>query len=203
MTTSAVRLSDDRPLLSSGPSDPRPRPKMKETPVRQLVARTAVQLSDDVNSTYAQHMDKTELVHHLGSLLADKSEAVRAEIIGTRDSFTSDTKSSAGDKHEVGRAMIQQELDKLEEQRAKLLSLQQELARVPLDRVFDRAAFGSLIGTDQGMYFLAIGLGRVELKGLSCAVISLASPLGLALKDKQVGDQVAFNGTQIVIRTIA
>ena len=144
-------------------------------------------------------MNKSDLLKHLRALLLEKGDSVQQEIESTRRSFTIDTKSSAGDKHEVGRSMVQQELDKLEEQRAKLIVLQQELARVPLERVFDRVAFGSLVETDHGTYFVAIGLGRIEFEGGSCFAISLASPIGQALKDDRVGDKIIFNGKTITI----
>jgi len=147
-------------------------------------------------------VNKSDLLHHLQGLLQEKVDAAQREIISTRDSFTSDTKSSAGDKHEVGRAMVQQELDKLEEQHAKLIALQQELARVPLERTFDHVAFGSLVTTDQGTYFVAIGLGRIEFDGGNCFAISLVSPIGQALKDRRVGEQVIFNGKSITVRHI-
>ena len=147
-------------------------------------------------------VNKSDLLHHLQSLLQEKVTAAQQEIISTRASFTSDTKSSAGDKHEVGRAMMQQELDKLEEQRAKLMLLQQELARIPVERVFDRVTFGSLVETDQGTYFVAIGLGRIEFGGRSCFAISLASPIGQALKDKRAGEQVIVNGRCITVHHI-
>ena len=41
------------------------------------------------------------------------------DIASTLHARNSDTKSSAGDNHEVGRAMVQQELDRSEIQRAK------------------------------------------------------------------------------------
>lgn len=144
-------------------------------------------------------MNKSDLLHHLQALLQKKVTAVQQEIGSTHSSFSSDTKSSAGDKHEVGRAMVQQELDKLEAQRAKLIALQQELARVPLGRAFDRVAFGCLVGTDHGDYLVAIGLGRIEYDGGSCFAISLVSPIGLALKGKRVGEQVLFNGKSIKV----
>lgn len=148
-------------------------------------------------------MNKPDLLRHLHALLQEKVNAAQVEITSTRASFTSDTKSSAGDKHEVGRAMVQQELDKLEEQHAKLVVLQQELARVPLERSFDRVAFGSLVETDQGTYFMSIGLGRIEVDGGSCFAISLASPIGQALKDKQAGEQVVFNGRSFTVERIS
>lgn len=147
-------------------------------------------------------MNKSDLLHHLQALLQKKVNAAQLEIASTRGSFTSDTKSSAGDKHEVGRAMVQQELDKLEEQHAKLIVLQQELARVPLERTFDHVAFGSLVTTDQGTYFVAIGLGRIEFGGRSCFAISLSSPIGQVLKDKRAGEQVLFNGRSITVQRI-
>lgn len=144
-------------------------------------------------------MNKTELIRHLGSLLADKMGAVRSEITATRDTFASDAKSSAGDKYEVGRAMVQQELDKLEDQLSKLVTLSLELARVPVDRTFDRVAFGALVMTDGGTYFVAIGLGRFELNGETCFVISPAAPLGQALLGRLAGDHVDFNGRTLEV----
>ena len=145
---------------------------------------------------------KTELLSHLQALLTEKTSAIQADITSTLSARNTDTKSSAGDKHEVGRAMIQQELDQQEAQLAKLHALQQELARVPLDRVYDRVAFGSLVTTDQGRYFIAIGLGQVEVDGGVVFTVSLVSPIGQALKDKRVGEEVVFNGRMLVVRDI-
>ena len=147
-------------------------------------------------------LDKSRLLLHLQALLQEKVDAAGVEIGSTRASFTSDTKSSAGDKHEVGRAMVQQELDKLEERHAKLIAHLKELARVPLERTFDHVAFGSLVGTDQGTYFVSIGLGRVEFAGEHWFAISLASPIGQALKDKRVGERVSFNGKGFLVERI-
>lgn len=147
-------------------------------------------------------MEKRHVLSELRRLLADRI-AVAAEAIDlARGSFASDTKSSAGDKHEVGRAMVQQELDKLEEQRAKLLALQEELAKVPLERKYEQVAFGSLVTTDQGHYLIAIGLGAVEVAGEVIYAISLASPIGKVLVGKKVGDAIVFNGRSVVIRGI-
>ncbi|MEZ4737929.1 MAG: 3-oxoacyl-ACP synthase [Flavobacteriales bacterium] len=135
--------------------------------------------------------------------MSERIAASDLAIASAREAFTSDTKSSAGDKHEVGRAMVQQELDKLEEQRAKSITLQQELDRVPLDRMYDRVAFGSLVRTDQGSYFIAIGLGAMEVDGGKVYAISLASPIGQVLKDKRVGDAIDFNGRRITVQGIS
>jgi len=147
-------------------------------------------------------MQKPALIAHLNAMLAAKASDLAKEIAATLEARNSDTKSSAGDKHEVGRAMVQQELDQLEAQLAKAQVMQQELARVPLERVYEHAGFGSLVGTDQGNYFIAIGLGAVEVDGERCFAVSLASPIGQAMKDKGVGEVVDFNGKRITVEKI-
>lgn len=147
-------------------------------------------------------MDKPTLVAHLGTLLRGKLTALDADIASALQARNSDTKSSAGDKHEVGRAMVQQELDRLEAQRAKWHALLHELARVPLDRVFDRAGFGSLVTTEGAHYFIAIGLGQVEVGSATCSVVSLASPIGQALQGARVGDAITFQGKRLTIHRI-
>lgn len=148
-------------------------------------------------------MRKADLLAHMRSLLQERVDALGTAIATAREAFSSDTKSSAGDKHEVGRAMVQQELDKLEEQRARSITLQQELAKVPLERKYDQVAFGSLVTTDRGSYFIAIGLGAVEVEGGTVYAISLASPIGQVLKDKRVGELAFFNGKRIAITAIS
>lgn len=148
------------------------------------------------------HLTKAAVVAHLQQLIADRLATSSEAIATTRIAFTSDTKSSAGDKHEVGRAMVQQELDKQEAQHAHLLTLQRELQRVPLERSFAQVAFGSLVTTDQGSYFIAIGLGPVHVEGHTCYAISLAAPIGQLLNGKAAGDSVLFNGKRIVVKSV-
>jgi transcription elongation GreA/GreB family factor len=81
--------------------------------------------------------------------------------------------------------------------------MQQELRSVPLDRAYDRAAFGALVSTDQGRYFIAIGLGAVQVDGEVCYAVSLASPIGQALMGKGVGEVVSFLGKRITVRELS
>lgn len=147
-------------------------------------------------------MNRTELISTLRLLLQNRIEEAQAAIASTYAARNEDTKSSAGDKHEVGRAMIQQELDKQEAQLSKLQESLNALARVPLDRKFDQVAFGSLVRTDQGDYLIAIGLGPIRTGTGKFFAISIDSPIGQVLKGKAVGDVVEFNGRKIVIEGI-
>ena len=139
-------------------------------------------------------IDKARILAHLHSLIEEKIRIAEENIRSTIASRDSDSKSTAGDKHEVGRAMAQIELEKQETQLAKLRSLKADLDRMPLDRKFEEVGFGSLVTTDQGTYFIAIGLGAIDMDGEKLYAISLQSPIGETLAGKQVGDEVVFGG---------
>lgn len=144
-------------------------------------------------------MDKAAFLAQLSIVLEQRATALQAELSSTLEARNSDTKSSAGDKHEVGRAMVQQELDQLEGRLVSIRSMQQELARVSMDRDHEQVGFGSLVTTDHGSYFIAIGLGAVDTRDGTCHAISLASPLGKALRGKRPDDVVTVNGRPIRI----
>ncbi|MEZ4756386.1 MAG: 3-oxoacyl-ACP synthase [Flavobacteriales bacterium] len=148
-------------------------------------------------------MEKAAVVAHLRTVLAQRAAALDAELSATLEARNSDTKSSAGDKHEVGRAMVQQELDQLEGRSASIRSMQQELARVPMDRVHEQVGFGSLVVTDRGTFFIAIGTGAVDTMDGTCFAISLASPIGQMLRGKRIGDTVTVNGRAIRILSLS
>lgn len=156
-----------------------------------------------MNSTDLRPMDKAAVIAQLRTVLEQRAAALQAELSATLEARNSDTKSSAGDKHEVGRAMVQQELDQLEGRLAGIRSMQQELARVPMDRVHEQVGFGSLVTTDQGTYFIAIGLGAVEAKDGTCYAISLASPIGQALRGRRTGEVINVNGRAIRILSVS
>ncbi len=147
-------------------------------------------------------MQRALLLTHLRASLGEKIVAAEADFASTLHARNSDTKSSAGDKHEVGRAMVQQELDQQGALLAKLRASQQELARVPVDRNFEHVAFGALVRTDQGLFFIAIAWGIVQVAGATWAVVSLASPIGQALAGKRTGDAVTLNGKTFTIEAI-
>ncbi|MDX9751144.1 MAG: hypothetical protein RBT71_08710 [Flavobacteriales bacterium] len=149
-------------------------------------------------------MDPTKraVVAHLHRLLAEKVAASADDIAATRAAMGSDTKSSAGDKHEVGRAMMQQELDKQAARHARLLAWQSELRRLPWDHASTTAGPGSLVATDQGDFLIGIGLGTVQVEGRTCHAVSPASPIGQALMGRAAGDVLEFNGRRATVRRV-
>ncbi|MGZ2368636.1 hypothetical protein ACXR6G_02470 [Ancylomarina sp. YFZ004] len=131
-----------------------------------------------------------------------KIEVIREAIASAKDSRNNDTKSSAGDKYETGREMMQIEIEKNEVLLNQTAKQRKELARIDVSVEFNKVAFGSLVMTDKGTYLISIGIGKIQIDDQTCYAISLASPIGGLLKDKAVGDEVQFQGRTFVIKAI-
>ncbi len=131
-----------------------------------------------------------------------KIEVIRVAIASAKDSRNNDTKSSAGDKYETGREMMQIEIEKNEVLLNQTAKQRKELTRIDISEPFDKVAFGSLVVTDKGSYFISIGIGKIQIDDQICYAISLASPIGGLLKDKVVGDEVQFQGRVFTIKGI-
>ncbi|MFA9198938.1 MAG: hypothetical protein ACEQSO_05780 [Aquirufa sp.] len=141
---------------------------------------------------------KSQIQANLRSILENTLEEARREYLLAKESRDSDTKSSAGDKFETGREMMQREMDKLS---ALVDNTLNSIAK--LDRIADLPASmviseGSLVETDQETYFISIGYGKLD----SIYTISIESPLGVELKGKRVGDRIEMRGRIITIKQI-
>ncbi len=126
----------------------------------------------------------------------DAAKKAIEEVIEARDE---ETKSTIGDKYETGRVMVEMEMDKLKEQLEQSLTLKKNLSYVKVDSVSQLVEYGSIVKTNLGTYFIAVGLGVVEVEQQKIFCISLASPIGQAIRDKKVGEKVNFQNRVIEI----
>ena len=120
-------------------------------------------------------------------------------LISSRDS---DTKSSVGDKHETTRAKIQTEIDRLSKQKQLLVNQVHDLKSIDLTKKHKAVSFGSLVFTNQGIYFISIGIGQYTFDNNTYYVISLASPIGKLLHYKQVGNDFLFRNKYYKIQQL-
>lgn len=144
-------------------------------------------------------MDKLEILESCKLQILEKKEQIEISMNEANDSLFNETKSSAGDKYETSREMIQQDLSRLQKQ---MLQIDQELLtinnlvedaknhNIEGEMVVKR---GSIVQTKDHYYFLSVGLGQVKWKEYTLFAISLTSPLANHLYGKKVGDQIEFN----------
>ena len=55
------------------------------------------------------------------------------------------------------------------------------------------AVLGSIVTTNNSIFFLSISIGKIEIDGIAYFGISLQSPIGQLLKNKVIGDSISFN----------
>lgn len=118
---------------------------------------------------------------------------IQKNIRDIQESLASETKSSAGDKHETGRAMLQLEREKLGQQLLEAEKTKQVLSKVPLEKASKTVGLGSCVKTSKSDYFLAISAGQFEDDERNVYCISADTPIGRLLLGKSAGDTFLFN----------
>ena len=136
-------------------------------------------------------------------------EEVRARLLSlektlesSRLEMVSESKSTAGDKHETGRAMAQLEQEKLGRQVLSARELVQAVEQINPAEKYTEIRYGSLVKMSTGWFFFSVGIGKLEVDSESVFCLTMASPLGIALKGKKVGNTVVFNGRTIEVEKI-
>jgi len=132
---------------------------------------------------------KSEIVFYLNKELTEKI-SLQKELLKTAiKSRNSDTKSSAGDKHETSREMAQIEIAKAEQQIAKTQQFINHLKLYP----------STLILTDNGIFFIAIAYGKITINNDCVYCISNAAPISKVMLASKENDIVNFNGFEYKI----
>lgn len=145
---------------------------------------------------------KVKLLRHCNQILETRQAEIKQQIAVVQQSANEETKSSAGDKYETGRAMAQLEIEKLVRQQAELGNMKRVLDQLKMDRNPQNIGPGSLVYSNDNLYFISIPLGKIELEDGIWFCISPASPIGSLLMGKKNGDRITWNGKPISIGRI-
>ena len=129
----------------------------------------------------------------------ERLRTIQRQISELEGTLTSETKSSAGDKHETGRAMIHLEREKLGHQLSELEKMQQLFSKVPNDSNVKTIGLGNIVVTETLIYYIAISAGECIVQNHSMYCISAATPIGRLLMGNSVGHKIAFNGKTAII----
>ena len=141
---------------------------------------------------------KKELLQACFQFVEEKHKTISKSIASNKKDLFSETKSSAGDKHETGRAMIQLEMEKAGQQLSEVTIMQEVLSKITIEKESEVICLGSLIITTKGTYFLAISVGKVIVEQNDYFVVSTNSPIGSQLLGKSVGEIIPFNKADIL-----
>ncbi|MFT7589843.1 MAG: transcription elongation GreA/GreB family factor [Limisphaerales bacterium] len=147
-------------------------------------------------------LNKVEIYAFCLNFLDQKIADLKSQIDQVNEAASGETKSSAGDKHETARAMMHIERDNLSRQLLENMKLKTELGLVKPEVACAQISMGALVDTNNGVFFLATSIGKVELKGESCYVLSKDSPIAKAMWAKQADDEVDFRAIKYKIKAV-
>lgn len=131
-----------------------------------------------------------------------RMEAAERRIKEAQQASTDDTKSSAGDKYETGRAMMQQETNRNLAHLNEANKLKVVLNTISSAGTSAIAGPGSVVITNSTNFYIAISAGTLMVNGVIFFGISPASPMGLKLKGLKAGDEFSLNGKAYKIEKV-
>jgi len=135
---------------------------------------------------------KQQLYNQCIAFVESRLQTIQKGIQEIQESLTTETKSSAGDKHETGRAMLQLEREKIGQQLADTQKLKEMLSKIVSDKTTDTVSLGSVVYTNQANYYIAISAGELTLGDNNFYAISANTPIAQLLLGKTVGDVISF-----------
>lgn len=148
------------------------------------------------------HHSKQKIYSACLEILERKIANLRESFQSLSEAVSNETKSSAGDKHETSRAMMQLEQEKIGKQISEALTLKKELLEIDVNQSYHGINRGSLVKTDRGFLFVGPGLGKVSVNDETIITVSVQSPLGMKLIGKEKGDIVEMNGAKYFIEEV-
>jgi hypothetical protein len=128
--------------------------------------------------------------------------AAELAIAEAQGAANDDTKSSAGDKYETGREMMQQETNRNLGQLNEANKLRVALNQVNTGVIFETAETGSLVITDKASFYIAVSAGTLVVNDKVYFAVSPASPVGLKLKGLQAGNKFNLNDNFYLIKKV-
>ncbi len=124
------------------------------------------------------------------------------ELKSIQAAANEETKSSAGDKYETGRAMLMLEKDKIASQIREVEKMISVLSKLDPKKTSETVDLGSLVETDSGWYYISVALGKIDIKGDTVFAISPVSPIGRLLMGMSADDAFEFNGRKMTVISV-
>jgi transcription elongation GreA/GreB family factor len=145
---------------------------------------------------------KQKIYVHCLKLLNNKIAELENILKELDASAASDTKSSAGDKHETARAMVQIEQENIGKQLGEILEQKNALEKIDPNNNSAQIIKGSLVKTNRGYLCLSVALGKITVDEKIVMVISPQSPLGIKLMGLKAKDTATINGVSYVVESV-
>ncbi|MEP5613748.1 MAG: hypothetical protein ABJP45_15960 [Cyclobacteriaceae bacterium] len=145
---------------------------------------------------------KEALVAACIQIIEKKLVTIDQELALVQKSANEETKSSAGDKYETGRAMLMLEKEKFLGQKDQLFNQLKPLKSIDVKKQSNKVEFGAIVFTTGSNYFIATGLGKITVNSTDFLVVSAMAPIAQSMLGKQEGEDFTFNGNSFNVTKI-
>ena len=145
---------------------------------------------------------KSKLYDYCVAYAQERIDSIGLAIKSASESQDSETKSSAGDKHETGRAMLQLEQENNAAQLQEAIKLKEAVLKIKQEVNSDMIIAGSMVSTNKGMFYISISIGKINIEGNSYFVVSPVSPIGKMLLGLRKGNAFDLNGQHYRIENV-
>lgn len=145
---------------------------------------------------------KQQIYDRCREIVAQRVKNAKDAMDSAQAAANDETKSSAGDKYETGREMMQQEMENNAVQLNEARKLKEILDRINPTKKYDTVQSGSLVITNNGNFYISVGLGKISVDGADFFAIAPSSPLGSLLMEKKAQDTVELNGRKFVLQQV-
>jgi transcription elongation GreA/GreB family factor len=136
---------------------------------------------------------KKELYRQCVDYVEKRASAAQLAVHEATEAANDDTKSSAGDKYETGREMMQQDAVMNQAQLNEANKLKITLSKISTGTADEKAVVGSMVLTDKGNFYISISAGAIKANGMDFFAVSPASPIGLKLLGLKAGNEFNLN----------
>lgn len=142
---------------------------------------------------------REELLKSCHTYVNERILRLEASVRDLEHDLGNETKSSAGDKYETSREMINAEISQLERQLKEFKKLKGILSLPQLQKASTAIQLGSIVITNAANYFVAIPVGEVNINKEKFYAIGINSPMAQLLNGKQKGDVFTFREKEVKI----
>jgi len=142
---------------------------------------------------------KENLYNQCQEFIDNRYKTIQNTINEIQESLSTETKSSAGDKHETGRAMLQLEREKAGNQLAEILKIKASLSKIDISKSSIIIGLGSVVYTSGANYFIGISAGELKVDLEQFYAISPSTPIGKLLIGRTIGDTIEFRDRKFSI----
>lgn len=106
------------------------------------------------------------------------------------------------DRYDAFRTKLMRQIELYAKQLDKAKIVLNTLHKIPIDKKFTSVEFGAIVITNKQRLFVSAGLGKIKIEGKAFYAISAQVPIFQALRGKQKGEEVGFNGNKLIIKDV-